>query len=253
MTAHQARDDARESAAAPQIEKAWTDAFVLELRLLGVSGSRIGEALAEVEAHCAEGGEAAEVAFGHPVAYARSLARRDDDAADVARAVAPTALQVVGLLVAVWTTPALRDGTPVALTTGQLATGALLLAAIGSLVLGANAVLRAVVARPVLVALGFVALTGAMVGLLVLLDDVVLTVGAAPLAWLGLAALSGGTGWHLLARRTGRALADDPVTTPFGQLVHPPSRSSRAVDALTPWLVPAAAAVSVGLTLTLGG
>jgi hypothetical protein len=52
----------------------WRESFVLRARLRGVPGARIGEALAEVEAHCAESGETPDQAFGDPVAYAQSLA-----------------------------------------------------------------------------------------------------------------------------------------------------------------------------------
>jgi hypothetical protein len=52
----------------------WRDAFVLRARMRDVPGERIGEALAEVEAHCAESGETPDEAFGDPVAYAQTLA-----------------------------------------------------------------------------------------------------------------------------------------------------------------------------------
>ncbi len=52
----------------------WRDAFVLRARLRDVPGPRIGEALAEVETHCAESGETPAEAFGDPVRYAQALA-----------------------------------------------------------------------------------------------------------------------------------------------------------------------------------
>lgn len=52
----------------------WRDAFVLELRLREVPGPQIGEALAEVEAHCADSGQSPEEAFGDPVRYAAARA-----------------------------------------------------------------------------------------------------------------------------------------------------------------------------------
>ncbi|GAA1793971.1 hypothetical protein GCM10009682_14750 [Luedemannella flava] len=52
----------------------WRDAFVLTARMRDVPGTRIGEALAEVEAHCAESGETPTEAFGDPVEYARAIA-----------------------------------------------------------------------------------------------------------------------------------------------------------------------------------
>jgi hypothetical protein len=53
---------------------AWREAFVLELRSRDVSGARIGDALAEVDTHCAETGEHPEVSFGDPESYAADLA-----------------------------------------------------------------------------------------------------------------------------------------------------------------------------------
>lgn len=51
----------------------WCDDFVIELRLRDVPGPVIGEHLAEVEAHCAEAGEAPDAAFGDATAYAAQL------------------------------------------------------------------------------------------------------------------------------------------------------------------------------------
>lgn len=55
-------------------DDAWREAFVLELRLREVPGSVIGEALAEVDAHCADSGQTPLEAFGDPVRYAASRA-----------------------------------------------------------------------------------------------------------------------------------------------------------------------------------
>lgn len=52
----------------------YTDDLALELRLLDVPGTRIGEILAEVEAHVAETGEDPAVAFGPVKDYARERA-----------------------------------------------------------------------------------------------------------------------------------------------------------------------------------
>jgi len=53
---------------------AWREAFVLELRGLDVPGTRIGDALAEVDVHCAETGQHPAAAFGDPATYAADLA-----------------------------------------------------------------------------------------------------------------------------------------------------------------------------------
>jgi hypothetical protein len=46
------------------------------LRLRNISGSLIGDALAQVDAHCTDSGEAPEEAFGDPVAYATRVAEQ---------------------------------------------------------------------------------------------------------------------------------------------------------------------------------
>lgn len=53
---------------------AWRQDLVLALRLRDVPGVRIGEVLAEVEAHCADSGQGPGEAFGDPDAYAAELA-----------------------------------------------------------------------------------------------------------------------------------------------------------------------------------
>jgi hypothetical protein len=52
---------------------AWQSELVLALRLRDVPGPRIGEVLAEVEAHCADSGQSPAEAFGDPEAYAAEV------------------------------------------------------------------------------------------------------------------------------------------------------------------------------------
>lgn len=47
-------------------DKQWLDEMIIELRLRNVRGPAIGDAVAAVETHCAESGESATEAFGHP-------------------------------------------------------------------------------------------------------------------------------------------------------------------------------------------
>ena len=57
----------------PHIDKAWREDFIIEQRLADRTGAEIGDALATIDAHCAESGEGAQEAFGDPTAYSRSL------------------------------------------------------------------------------------------------------------------------------------------------------------------------------------
>jgi hypothetical protein len=53
----------------------WCDTFATQTRLYGTPGPAIGEALAEIDAHCADSGQSPAEAFGDPVDYAAALAR----------------------------------------------------------------------------------------------------------------------------------------------------------------------------------
>ncbi len=59
---------------APSVEADWLEDFVLERRILGVPGPRIGDALAVVESPVVESGESAREAFGDPRDDARRSA-----------------------------------------------------------------------------------------------------------------------------------------------------------------------------------
>src|SRR6478735_1741312 len=130
----------------PHVEDEWTQAFLLELRLRGVDGRRIGSALAEVEAHCAESGESARSAFGDPEAYAADLAPAPAPASpDLARDVARSVLGLAGMLLTLAAIGAWSSGTEVELTAGFLAVSALVVLGTVLVVRLAEPLLRAVV------------------------------------------------------------------------------------------------------------
>jgi len=54
----------------------WRDNFVIALILRNISGGQIGDALAQVDAHCTDSGEEPEEAFGDPVVYATRVAEQ---------------------------------------------------------------------------------------------------------------------------------------------------------------------------------
>jgi hypothetical protein len=115
----------------------WRDGFLTQARLLEVPGPAIGEALAEVEAHCADSGQQPDEAFGPPDRYARELAqglrvrsRGASRARDVS--LAASALAGIFLLLAAADGVSAHRAAPV--TTGDLA----------SVLLGAAAVLLVV-------------------------------------------------------------------------------------------------------------
>src|SRR5690606_1217785 len=105
------------------VERAWRDAFVVELRVRDVPGRSIGEALGEVEAYCADSGEDAPSAFGDPVAYAGSLAealptRRRLPLRDGAAVVVQTA----GVMGVVWSVPPWLHGEDLVASRGAATT-----------------------------------------------------------------------------------------------------------------------------------
>jgi hypothetical protein len=63
----------------------WREAFVLELRLAHVDGRAVGDALAQVDSHCAESGRDPQEAFGDPARYAADIAAALDPALHVPR------------------------------------------------------------------------------------------------------------------------------------------------------------------------
>jgi hypothetical protein len=53
--------------------KGWLRDLALHLRVRGIDGGQIGDALAVVESHCDDSGEEPQEAFGEPIAYADTL------------------------------------------------------------------------------------------------------------------------------------------------------------------------------------
>ena len=138
------------AALAPHVEPAWLDAFVLALRVHGVPGTLIGDALAEVESHCAEAGEPAAEAFGDPVAYAQSLELAPDEnlESEIRWGGVWSGLQLVALFAVPAAVRGLVRGEPVNVTGGMLLTVVLLLGIVAVLGVKSTWAMRTVVERP---------------------------------------------------------------------------------------------------------
>lgn len=94
-----------EARLAPHVDAKWASAVILQLRMRGVSGEQIGEALAEVESHVVESGESAQDAFGEPVAYAKALnlpVAPGQTFPAIATAVLPVLIQIAGMGLVLW-------------------------------------------------------------------------------------------------------------------------------------------------------
>ncbi|WP_129656894.1 hypothetical protein [Rothia halotolerans] len=201
---------------APHVDAAWAQRFILEARLLELSGPRIGDALREVDGHCVDSGEDAREAFGDPAEYAASLAELNPpERSSQARTVAPVGVQTLGMMVAFLGAGASAGGRPAEVTAGWAATLALLLIVDLLLAFAADAVLRVVARRPVLSVLAF---TGVVVlvalgawGLGALVDAPALELPPWPVLIAGLAVVAAGAVWGRVVAQRERA---DPLVDP---------------------------------------
>lgn len=219
-------DHGRPQALAPHVEPGWTEAFVVEQRILGVPGDRIGDALLTVETHVADSGESALEAFGDARAYAAELATP----APAGRAGggvdrATVAGSVLGLL-AIVTVPralgAALQGADVAVTAGDLVVVGIVAALCAGLFLASGPVLRLLAERRWAAVAGVVLIVAVFVAALVLLPAVVVSVPAAVMGAVGLAAMVAEVAllWRLPA---------DAVVTPGSEA---PARRSSPLHAL---------------------
>lgn len=241
---------------APHVEKKWADAFILKLRTASVAGARIGSSLKEVDSHCAESGSSAVEAFGNPERYARSLNLPVEDVGRGPLApLAPTLLEIVGMVVLTWSCPGLFRGQAFVLTTGQVLTAVLLAAELAALVLGNRRAVLAVVRHPVLAWLIFMANMALMVALIGTFGSSLARLHAGWSAGLGAALLLGGLAWNLLRRRAGKSGVDPVVAPAFTEnqraVVVAARRQAGVASAVNAWLMPLAALVIVPMEWAL--
>lgn len=226
---------------APSAEQDWVEAFVLEQRLLGVPGDRIGDALAVVESHVAESGESAQEAFGDPKVYASETAV-PGPATDLASSfVTGVALGLLGMLVTLaGVHPWLAGEGRLEITVGWLVMLALVLAAAAVFVKTTETVLRLVVSRMWLAAGLAAAYFAVVVVLVVSLDRTVAEVPVQVAVAVGVALLAVGTALEL--REVFRGGVEDPVVGP-GETA--PARRVTGFGVLTAFLMPLITAAMV--------
>lgn len=195
----------------PHIDASWREAFVLEQRLADVPGDRIGDALATVDAHCAESGEDVHAAFGDPVGYARSLLA---DGGGPSSSIRPRTavgllLGLIGLVAVTRAVNAWVADPAVQVTVGDLVATGLALALTAAVVLRSGPVLAWMVRHQALVLVLPFAVLVALIVPQVLLRDVV----AEP-SWLAV----GAVGLVALTLQVVLTCADlarpDPITDP---------------------------------------
>jgi hypothetical protein len=205
---------------APHVDEAWADSLLLELRLLGVAGDRIGEAVSEVESHCTESGQSAQEAFGDPVEYAQSLQPQTaahSSTQAIARSVTTILVQVLGMSLLTWSFEDWIGGQQLELSVGHLVSTTAYLLTVVALVRFIDPLLRRLVRHPIPgVILVYLAGTAALVLPLVLLEQVI---WRGPARWglaLGAAVLAGGVVWAVARLHAHGAEEEDPITSPFG-------------------------------------
>jgi hypothetical protein len=203
----------------------WAEDFVIELRLLGIEGARIGDALSEVESHCAESAESAQQAFGSSAEYARSLGLPTPShlsARARLRSTLPTVAQVLGMLVLIWGFTAWREGGQLEVTTAHLVTVTLFLLTVAALVRFSDSVLGHLVHHPLLGSLLVMANMAVVALSFAFLGDVIWRVAAGWCVAAGATALIGGLAWEV-ARRLAAPSLDGPITAPLGAGSRPSS------------------------------
>lgn len=202
---------------APDVDPRWVDAFVLEARLRDVPGERIGDALAEVDAHCRDSGEPAGEAFGDPGAYARAVAETYPTPRPAwLPHLAPLVVEIAGMVVVITAVGELARGRDVTITWGLLAMLAVLVAGCGLVALLADRVLELIVRRPLVaaVAVGAAATAVLVPSVLLLQVDAPVAVVPAPAALVaGLLLLGAG-----IAAARGPAAAVDGAGVDRGRV-----------------------------------
>lgn len=231
---------------APSIDKTWRDAFIIELRLIGVPADRIGDALVTVESHVHESGESAEEAFGDPTAYAREMAASGGNDVSDQRVQPGTVISVVlglvGMLASVRALTAWLDHDAVTITSGDLVGWSILLLLVVTLLARSDSLLRFVVQHRWIGIIAAPALVAVTAGILVLFRHRLIDVGWPPVAVLALASLAVST-W--VAWRSA-STAPDEIVAP-GE----PTSSSLIARAVSVLVLPGLTALLLLLTWVL--
>lgn len=221
---------------APSVEKGWRDAFILELRLLGVRGDRIGDALMTVETHLHDAGETASAAFGEPQDYAAAVAGGPRSEPLGMKFVLAMALGLAGMLALNRAFTAWLAGRAVEVSVGDVVVSAVVAGLLVVLVLAAKRVLRSFVEHRWIAFVLPVVLIGGLAAIVLLLPHHLATWGVP---------LVGAVGILLLVVSSVLLVTDQGVDDP----IRPPGRP----NAPTPYAAWSVALLLPGFTALLLG
>lgn len=212
----------------PHIDKRWRDDFTVAMRMQDASGEQIGDALATVDAHCAESGESAEEAFGDPTDYATTLVPEAAPGSGLgASFLVGVLMGLLGLLVVPRAVDDWVAGTPFTVTIGDIVALAVVIGLTGTVM----ALPRRVLPWLAKAKYSLVGLLGAVFMALLVLAMLFLTDVVAELDWrvalmvgLGLLVASVTSTWRDLS-------TPDPVADPRSP--DSPARRTQWLAALT--------------------
>lgn len=230
---------------APSVDRVWTEQFVLEQRLLGVPGKRIGDSLALVESHVAESGESAQAAFGDPREYAQRDAPEQSDASSdrMDRGwVFSIIVCLVGMLFATFSAQAGFAGeSALGLTAGHVVVLIIVATQLGLLLFRPHAVMRLLTQHPIRGGIGYALLFAAMVGALLILQHPLGEIDVLTALLIGGALLA--TGFLLQLRAyLGGHVQEDPIVGPN----ETPAKTRKGLVAIL--IFPVATIVMIGFS-----
>lgn len=222
--------------------KKWVDAFVIELRLEGVSGATIGDELTTVFSHCEETGEAPEQSFGAPKDYARSLGHPvPEQPGEYVSIVLPMLLQVFILFVFTYSMRAVANAHNFMLNGVVLGCWAGSLVVILAMIFGLR--IRTLIEKPWTLILGFILAIGLGVsGAIASQKDLplIVNVPAMPVAVGSGVLLLVATAWAVRSSYKTAKEDDDALVSPLdsGQEQERAKKSSTMVSVLPALLIP---------------
>ncbi len=230
---------------------AWLDDFTIELRLLEVSGSLIGDAVASAGEFLEDSGTTAEESFGSAQRYAAELDLPAVAKAKTNEVLLMSGIGVIGLVVLGQTAFPLAGGDDGLVVRVWLLVSLVAMALILSLIPRAIPVLLRARSRPLVLGMIFAGIVFGGAGPVLLSvwqgQTVLFTVPALPVAIAAGILLVVPAIWNQVRHN----LSDDPILEPGAEPDQRPSLGSRLFIVVTNWILVFYGAVSIVLVFVL--